>query len=230
MIKRNIKNIVKLNFLSSIKLTAIIFKILPVFFIILYITGCYTILDPPPEYIYQEENHSTHDAVDSVIVTEKNINNYYCSSCEVYENSCSSIHWRYNSWTGTYYCDPYYYNYSYYNHHYNNNYWWHSSHDWRYNDYSHNHSYVSSNSYVPSKKTRRDRSFSRISDDSVVDNVSQNDTASSAVQSHGNSSHTENIQTDNSYSENTENSATSTDSQTIKTNTKPRRKHNRRAL
>ena len=224
MIKRNIKNIVKLNFLSSIKLTAIIFKILPVFFIILYITGCYTILDPPPEYIYQEENHSTHDAVDSVIVTEKYINNNYCSNCSGYENLCSSIHWRYNSWTGTYYCDPYYYNYSYYNHHYNNNYWWHSYHDWSYNDYSYNYS------YVPSKKTRRDRSFSRIPDDSVVENISQDDTASSAVQSNSNSSQTENIQTDNSYNKNTGNSATSTDSQTIKTNTKPRRKHNRRAL
>ena len=108
--------------------------------------------------------------------------------------------------------------------HYNNNYWRHSYHDWSYNDYSHNYS------YVPSKKTKRDRSFSRISDDSVVENISQDDTVSSAVQSNGNSSYTENRQTDNSYSENTENSDTSTDSQTIKTNTKPRRKHNRRPL
>ena len=101
MLKGNIKNIVKLNFSSSIKLTAIIFKILPGCIIILCITGCYTILNPPPDYIHQEENHSNHDAAGSVLVTEKNINNYYCSSCEVYENSCSSIHWRYNSWRGT---------------------------------------------------------------------------------------------------------------------------------
>ena len=207
-----------------------IILLLKIFITILCTSGCYTILNPPPDYIYHEENHSTHDVVDSVIVTEKNIKNYYCSSCEVYENSCSSIHWRYNSWTGTYYCDPYYYNYSYYNHHYNNNYWWHSYHDWSYNDYSHNHSYVPSNSYVPIKKTRRDRSYSRIPDDSVVENISQDETASSAVQSNSNSSHTENIQTDNLYNKNTGNSATSTDSQTIKTNTKPRRKHNRKPL
>ena len=224
MLNRNIKNFVKLNFLSSLKLTAIIFKILPSIFIISCIAGCYTILNSPPDYIDQEENYSTHGAADSAIVTEKYINDYNCSSCADYENSCSSIHWRYNSWTGTYYCDPYYYNYSYYNHHYNNNYWRHSYHDWSYNDYSYNHS------YVPSKKTRRDRSFSRIPDYSVVENISQDDTASSAVQSNGNSSHTKNIQTDNSYNKNTGNSATSTDSQTIKTNTKPRRKHNRKPL
>ena len=217
-------NIIKLNFLSSIKLTAIIIKILLGIFIILCISGCYTILDPPPDYIYLEEIHSTRDAVDSVIVAEKYINNYYCSSCVGYENACSRIHWRYNSWTGTYYCDPYYYNYSYYNHHYNNHYWWHSKHNMNFNEYSHNYS------YVPSKKTKRDRSFSRIPDYSVVENISQDDTATSAVQSNNNISHTENIQTDNSYREITGNSATSTDSQTIKTNTKPRRKHNRKPL
>ena len=216
------------NYFSIIPYTFIL-KMLPILFSIFLFTGCYTILTPPAEYIQLDGNKPVNDDIDTLIVENVNVH-VDCYSSYGHAGHCCSIHARYNTWTGSYYCDPYYYNYSYYNHHYNNNYWWHSSHDWRYNDYSHNHSYVSSNSYVPSKKTRRDRSFSRISDDSVVDNVNQNDTASSSVQINGNSSHTENIQTDNSYSENTENSDTSTDSQTIKTNTKPRRKHNRKPL
>ena len=169
MLKRNEQNFSQLKLLTSIISSSIIIKRLYLSITILCITGCYTILTPPPDYNYQEENLSTHEEVDSSIVANQYINNYYCSRCLVYENSCSSINWRYNSWTDSYYCDPYYYNYSYYNHHNNNNYWWHSYHDWSYNDYSHNHS------YVPSKKTRRDRSYSRIPDDNVVENISHDD-------------------------------------------------------
>ena len=210
MLKRNEQNFSQLKLLTSIISSSIIIKKLYLSITILCITGCYTILTPPPDYYHQEENLSIHEEVDSTIVTHKNINNYYCSNCAVYENSCSSMHWRYNSWSGTYYCDPYYYNYSYYNHHSYDHYWW---------DYSDNFS------KRPSKKTKRNRSFFRLSYDTVVENTNQDNTSSSSSQSGS-----YNSQDNKSYNESTENSTTSTESQTNKSNAKPRRKHNRKPL
>ena len=144
--------------------------LLPTFIFILCTTGCYTILSPLSEYMPPEENQSINEADDSTIVTNKYINNYHYSNCTGYENSCSSIHWRYNSWTGTYYCDPYYYNFNYYNHHHNNhhydNYWWYSNNNWNNDNYSDN------NSFTPPKKTKRNRSYSRNSSYSVDTNTS----------------------------------------------------------
>ena len=178
--------------------------LLLVFIFILCTTGCYTILSPLSEYMPPEENQSINETVDSTIVTNKYINNYNYSNCTGYENSCSSIHWRYNSWTGTYYCDPYYYNFSSYNHHHNNhhhndNYWWYSNNNWNNDNYSDN------NSFTPPKKTKRNRSYSRNSSYSVDTYTSQ-----------------ESTQTNTSTSqENT---------QTNKSNNKKRRKHNRKPL
>ena len=219
MLKRNEQNFPQLKLLSSIISSSIIIKILPLFITIICITGCYTILTPPPDYYYQEGNLSTHEEVDSSIVANQYINNYYCSHCLVYENSCSSINWRYNSWSDTYYCDPYYYNYSYYNHHKYGYYWQNSYHDWNYHDYSDNFS------YKPSKKTKRNRSFFRLSYDTVVENSNQDNTSSSPSQSDS-----YNSQDNESYNENTENSTTSNESQTNNSNAKPRRKHNRKPL
>ena len=219
MLKRNEQNFSQLKLLTSIISSSIIIKKLYLFITILCITGCYTILTPPPDYYHQEENLSIHEEVDSTIVTHKNINNYYCSNCAVYENSCSSIHLRYNSWSGTYYCDPYYYNYSYYNDHCNDHYWWHSHNNWNYHDYSDNFS------YRPSKKTKRNRSFSRLSDDTVVENTNSNNTSSSPSESNS-----YNLPIDNSNNENIGNAETSTDSQTKNSNFKSRRKHNRKPL
>jgi len=95
MLKRNKQNFPQLKLLTSIISSSIINKNLYLSITILCITGCYTIITPPPDYYHQEENLSIHEEVDSTIVTHKNINNYYCSNCAVYENSCSSIHWRY---------------------------------------------------------------------------------------------------------------------------------------
>ena len=219
MLKRNEQNFPQLKSLASIISSSIIIKKLYLSITILCITGCYTILTPPPDYYHQEENLSIHEEVDSTIVTHKNINNYYCSNCAVYENSCSSMHWRYNSWSGTYYCDPYYYNYSYYNHH-QYDYYWHNSHNnWNYHDYSDNFS------KRPSKKTKRNRSFFRLSYDTVVENSNQDNTSSSSSQS-GNY----NSQNNKSSNESTVNSTPSTESQTNTSNAKPRRKHNRKPL
>ena len=219
MLKRNEQNFPQLKLLTSIISSSIIIKKLYLSITILCITGCYTILTPPPDYYHQEENLSIHEEVDSTIVTHKNINNYYCSNCAVYENSCSSIHWRYNSWSGTYYCDPYYYNYSYYNHHYYDHYWWDSHNNWNYHNYSDNYS------YTRSKKTRRNRSFSRLSYDTVVENTNSNITSSSPSESNN-----YNLPIDNSNNENIGNAETSNDSQTKNSNVKSRRKHNRKPL
>ena len=219
MLKRNEQNFSQLKLLTSIISSSIIIKKLYLSITILCITGCYTILTPPPDYYHQEENLSIHEEVDSTIVTHKNINNYYCSNCAVYENSCSSIHWRYNSWSGTYYCDPYYYNYSYYNHHCNDHYWWHSHNNWNYHDYSDNYS------YTRSKKTKRNRSFSRKLENNVVENTNSNNTSSSPSESNS-----YNLPIDNSNNENIGNAETSTDSQTKNSNVKSRRKHNRKPL
>lgn len=214
MLKRYKQNISLPNFLSSLTRGMFILRTLPVLFTIYCMTGCYTMLTPPPGYIRPDDNLSINDENDSPIVTNQYINNYYCSSCGIYGNSYSSIHWRYNSWTGKYYCDPYYYNYSYYNHHYNDNYWWHSNHNWNYYDYSYN------NSDSPSKKTRRDRSFVRTSGDAVAENT---DTSPSQ-------SDTYSPQANNANSITTENSTATTESQANNSNTKPRRKHNRKRL
>ena len=219
MLKRNEQNFPQLKLLPSIISSSIIIKKLYLSITILCITGCYTILTPPPDYYHQEENLSIHEEVDSTIVTHKNINNYYCSNCAVYENSCSSIHWRYNSWSGTYYCDPYYYNYSYYNHHCYDRYWWDSHNNWNYHDYSDNFS------YTPSKKTRRNRSFSRKLENNVVENTTSNNTSSSPSESNS-----YNLPIDNSNNENIGNAETSTDSKTKNSNVKSRRKHNRKPL
>lgn len=219
MLKRNEQNFPQLKLLTSIISSSIIIKKLYLSITILCITGCYTILTPPPDYYHQEENLSIHEEVDSTIVTHKNINNYYCSNCAVYENSCSSIHWRYNSWSGTYYCDPYYYNYSYYNHHCNDHYWWHSHNNWNYHDYSDNYS------YTRSKKTKRNRSFFRSSYDTVVENSNQDNTSSSSSQSGS-----YNSPIDNSNNEIIGTAETSNDSQTKNSNVKSRRKHNRKPL
>ena len=219
MLIRCKQNISLPHFLSSLTRGMFILRTLPVLFTIYCMTGCYTMLTPPPGHIRPQENQSINDEVDSPAVTNQQINNYYCSSCGIYANSCSSIHWRYNSWTGTYYCDPYYYNYSYYNHHYNDNYWWHSNQHWDYYDYSDNYS------YSPSKKTRRDRSFVRTSDDTVVENSQHENTGSSLDQSD-----TYNAPADNSNSITTGYSTATTQSQANNSNTKPRRKHNRKPL
>ena len=220
MLKRNEQNFFQLKLLSSIISSSFIIKKLPLFITILCITGCYTILTPPhPDYNYQEENLSTHEEVDSSIVANQYINNYYCSRCLVYENSCSSINWRYNSWTDSYYCDPYYYNNSYYNHHKYGYYWKNSYHDWNYHDYTNNYS------YIPSKKTKRNRSFSRLSHDTVVENSTQDNTSYATSQSDS-----YNSQHNKSSNENTENSTNSTESQTNKSNAKPRREHKRKPL
>ena len=219
MLKRNEQNFPQLKSLASIISSSIIIKKLYLSITILCITGCYTILTPPPDYYHQEENLSIHEEVDSTIVTHKNINNYYCSNCAVYENSCSSIHWRYNSWSGTYYCDPYYYNYSYYNHHSYDHYWWDSHNNWNYHNYSDNYS------YTRSKKTRRNRSFSRKLTNNVVENTNSNNTSSSPSESNS-----YNLPIDNSNNENIGNAETSTNSQTNKSNVKSRRKHNRKPL
>jgi hypothetical protein len=218
MLRRNKQNFPKLKLPTSMISYSIIIKKLPLFITILCITGCYTILTPPHDYNYQEEYLSAHEQVDSSIVANQYINNYYCSRCSMHENSCGSINWRYNSWTDSYYCDPYYYNYSYYSHHQYCYYWQNSYHDWNHHDYSHN-------SYRPAKKTKRNRSFSRLSYDTVVENNSQNNTSSSPSQSDS-----YNSQDNKSYNQSTENSATSTDSQTNKSTAKPRRKHNRKPL
>jgi len=219
MLKRNEQNFSQLKLLTSIISSSIIIKKLYLSITILCITGCYTILTPPPDYYHKEENLSIHEEVDSTIVTHKNINNYYCSNCAVYENSCSSMHWRYNSWSGTYYCDPYYYNYSYYNHHSYDHYWWDSHNNWNYHNYSDNYS------YTRSKKTRRNRSFSRLSYDTVVENTNSNITSSSPSESNN-----YNLPIDNSNNENIGNAETSNDSQTKNSNVKSRRKHNRKPL
>jgi len=219
MLKRNEQNFPQLKLLTSIISSSIIIKKLYLSITILCITGCYTILTPPPDYYHQEENLSIHEEVDSTIVTHKNINNYYCSNCAVYENSCSSIHWRYNSWSGTYYCDPYYYNYSYYNHHSYDHYWWDSHNNWNYHNYSDNYS------YTRSKKTRRNRSFSRKLENNVVENTNSNNTSSSPSESNS-----YNLPIDNSNNENIGNAETLTNSQTNKSNVKSRRKHNRKPL
>ncbi|MDP6133171.1 MAG: hypothetical protein QF856_01080 [Candidatus Marinimicrobia bacterium] len=219
MLKRNKMNLRQLYLQSFRKLSIIIKIIFPLGFSLLCISGCYTIPTPPPDYKYQEENLSTHEQVDSSIVANQYINNYYCSRCSMHENSCGSINWRYNSWTDSYYCDPYYYNYSYYSHHKYCYYWQNSYHDWNHHDYSHNYS------YRPAKKTKRNRSFSRLSYDTVVENSSQDNTNSSPSQSDS-----YNSQDNKSYNQSTENSATSTDSQTNKSTAKPRRKHNRKPL
>ena len=192
--------------------------LLPTFIFILCTTGCYTILSPLSEYMPSEENQSINEADDSTIVTNKYINNYNCFNCTGYENSCSSMHWRYNSWTGTYYCDPYYYNSSYYNNHCNDNHWWYSNNNWNNDNYSDN------NSFTPPQKTKRKRSYSRNSNYSVNTNTSQ-----------------EYTQTNNSYSKNSSYSVnTSTSKENTQSNTsnnkpkkiknKPRRKHNRKPL
>ena len=186
--------------------TVIILKTISIFFTIFCITGCYTILTPPSMYLYKQENQTFNEEVDTTIVTDQYINNYYCANCVEYENSCSSIYWRHNSWTGKYYCDPYYYNYSYYNHHYNNNYWRHSHYDWNDNDYS-SHSY----SNVPSKKTRRNRSFTRIIQNPYVESTIQEDINTTTAQSDN-----YNSQFNNTNSENTENSAKIEESKTKK--------------
>ena len=219
MLKRNKQNFSQLKLLTYLISSSFTIKKLSFFITILYITGCYTILTPPPDYNYQEENLSTHEEADSSIVANQYINNYYCSRCSVYENSCSSINWRYNSWTDSYYCDPYYYNYSYYNHHKYGYYWQNSCHDWNHHDYSHNYS------YRPTKKIKRNRSFSRLSYDTVEENSNQDNTNSSPSQSDSYTS-----QDNKSYNQSTENSTTSTDNQTNKSNAKPRRKHNRKPL
>jgi len=197
----------------------IVYKtLLPVFITILCTTGCYTILSPLPEYMPPEENQSINEADDSIIVTNKYINNYNYSNCRGYENYCSSIYWRYNSWTGTYYCDPYYYNFSYYNHHHNNNNWWFSNNNWN------NDNYSDSNSSIPPKKTKRNRSYSRNSSYSVDTTTSQENTQTNNSQS-GNSSYS----VDTSKSQN--NTQTNTNNnKPNKSNNKPRRKHNRRPL
>jgi len=219
MLRRNKQNFPKLKLLTSMISYSIIIKKLPLFITILCITGCYTILTPPHDYNYQEEYLSTHEQIDSSIVANQYINNYYCSRCSMHENSCGSINWRYNSWTDSYYCDPYYYNYSYYSHHQYCYYWQNSYYDWNHHDYSHNYS------YIPAKKTKRNRSFSRLSYDTVVENNSQDNTSSSPSQSDS-----YNSQDNKSYNQSTENSATSTDGQTNKGTAKPRRKHNRKPL
>jgi len=219
MLRRNKQNFPKLKLPTSMISYSIIIKKLPLFITILCITGCYTILTPPHDYNYQEEYLSTHEQADSSIVANQYINNYYCSRCSMHENSCGSINWRYNSWTDRYYCDPYYYNYSYYSHHKYCYYWQNSYYDWNHHDYSHNYS------YRPAKKTKRNRSFSRLSYDTVVENNSHDNTSSSPSQSDS-----YNSQDNKSYNQSTENSATSTDSQTNKSTAKPRRKHNRKPL
>ena len=219
MLKKYEQNFSQLKLLTSIISSSIIIKKLYLSISILCITGCYTILTPPPDYNYQEENLSTHEEVDSSIVANQYINNYYCSRCLVYENSCSSINWRYNSWTDSYYCDPYYYNYSYYSHHKYCYYWQNSYHDWNHHDYSHNYS------YRPAKKAKRNRNFSRLSYDTMAENSNQGSTNSSPSQSDS-----YNSKDNKSYNQSTENSTTSTDNQTNKSNAKPRRKHNRKPL
>ncbi len=184
---------------NSVIMPTVYKTLLPVFIAILCTTGCYTILSPPSEYIHPKENQSINEADDTIIVTNKYTNHYNCSYCTGYNNSCNSRNWRYNSWTGTYYCDPYYYNFSYYNNHHNDNYWWYSNNNWNNDNYSDN------NSYIPPKKTKRNRSYSRNSSYSVDSSTSQ-----------------ENTQTNSSTSqENT---------QTNSSKNKKRRKHNRRPL
>ena len=77
MLKRNEQNFPQLKSLASIISSSIILKKLYLSTAILCITGCYTMLTPPPDYYHQEENLSIHEEVDSTIVTHKNINNYY---------------------------------------------------------------------------------------------------------------------------------------------------------
>ena len=76
MLKRNKQNFYHLKLLPYIISSSIIIKKLPLFITIFCITGCYTILTPPPDYYHQEENLSIHEEVDSTIVTHKNITNY----------------------------------------------------------------------------------------------------------------------------------------------------------
>ena len=222
MLNRNKQTSCQINLLSSTIPYTIILKILPVFFTSFCITGCYTMLTPPPEYFVLEENQFDSEVADSVIVTNQNINNYYCSRCGIFENSCSSIHWRYNYWTGKYYCDPFYYNYSYYNHHYNDNYLWHSYHNWDYYNYSPNYA---NNSYTPSKKSKRGRSFDRLPDNPVPETSIQENTDSTPLQSDSYFP-----EDDNSSAGTTINSSPTITNQPSTSDTKPRRKHNRRPL
>ena len=196
-----------------------VIKIIPVLLSIFCITGCYTVLTPPPEYFSQEEHHFHNNDVDSTNVTNQYINNYYCSSCGIYENTCASLHWRYNYWTSTYYCDPYYYNHSNYNHHCNNNNWWGSNYGWWNNNYSGDYT------YSPPKKSRRDRSFTRMTTDYVADNFDPENSYSPPPPNNSN-----NPQADNTTTGSTANSSTASSNQQDNNTSKPRRKHSRRPL
>lgn len=196
----------------------IVYKtLLPVFIVILCTTGCYTILSPLSEYMPPEENQLINETDDSIIVTNKYINNYNYSNCRGYDNYCSSIYLRYNSWTGTYYCDPYYYNFSYYNHHHNNN-WWFSNNNWNNDNYSDN------NSSISPKKTKLNRSYSRNSSYSVDTTTSQENTQTNNSQSENSSYSVDTSKSQNNTQTNTNNNESN------KSNNKPRRKHNRRPL
>ena len=217
MIKNNIWKISSLNILlltSTMK--GYYFKIILLYITLFFSIGCYTVLNPPLDILYQPSNHSVIDGVDTVIVENRDIHNYYYNNCIQNGNCCNSKYWRYNNWTGSYYCDPYYYNYHYYSY---DSYWLQSHPHWDYYDYSDNYL------YQPSKKTKRDRSFTRITANPIEENSSQNNTANTTSQSAN-----QNSQNEESYTENTGNSATSTAGKTITSNAKPKRKRNRKPL
>ena len=205
------------NYFSIIPSTFIL-KMLPILFSIFLFTGCYTILTPPAEYIQLDGNKPVNDDIDTLIVENVNVH-VDCYSSYGHAGHCCSIHARYNTWTGSYYCDPYYYNYSNFNHHCNDYYWWNSNESWNNYDYSDNYN------YSPSRKTRRNQSFNRMTDDNVANNFQQ-----SYADSNPSQSNTYNSNVNNSSSEGTNNSAATSENQKNNSNAKSRRKHNRKPL
>jgi len=86
---------------------------------VILLTGCYTMLYPPPEYFTYEEAYPD-SLLDSSVVNGVNINIYNNIDNEYlgryYQDS---RYFRHYGWYDDYYWDPYYYNYDSYHHHHN---------------------------------------------------------------------------------------------------------------
>ncbi len=94
-------------------MNARLFLLIPV----LILTGCYTLLYPPPEY-FSYEQAIPDSLTDSSVVSGVNINIYNNIDNEYlgryYQDS---RYFRHYGWWDDYYWDPYYYNYDSYHHH-----------------------------------------------------------------------------------------------------------------
>lgn len=122
-------------------------------FPVLLLTGCYTMIYPPPEYYAYEE--ATPDSLaETSVVNGVNIN-IYNNIDDVYLNRYyqDSRYFRQYRWYDEYYWDPYYYNYGSY---YHRRYWDHGHYRSGYGSWS-------DKSRQPQKK-RRTENYRRESD------------------------------------------------------------------